>query len=73
MREGRYNDRHSSATAEDLAQFSLAGQHATFRNVAGDIAYVANAFLGVRSVDVGDPRKPVLIDTFSALFQNAGR
>lgn len=39
--------------------------------VAGDIAYVANAFLGVRSIDVGDPERPVLIDTFSALPQSS--
>jgi hypothetical protein len=42
-------------------------------HVAGDAAYVANAFLGVRSIDVGDLDEPVLIDTFSALPQNAGR
>jgi len=42
-------------------------------HVAGDVAYVANAFLGVRSVDVVDPRKPVPIDRFSALSQNADR
>lgn len=36
-------------------------------HVAGNVAYVANAFLGVRSIDVSDPSRPELIDSFSAL------
>ena len=42
-------------------------------HVAGNAAYVANAFLGVRSIDVGDPGKPALIDIFSALPSNPGK
>jgi hypothetical protein len=38
------------------------GVHAT-----GDVAYVANAFRGVRSIDVRDPDRPALIDTWSTL------
>ncbi len=34
-------------------------------HVAGDLAYVANTGTGVRSVDIGDLRKPLLIDTFN--------
>ena len=40
--------------------------------IVGDVAYVANAFLGVRSIDVSDPAKPVEIDSFSALPQSSG-
>jgi hypothetical protein len=36
-------------------------------HLADEIAYVANAFLGVRSIDVSNPPKPVLIDSFNAL------
>jgi hypothetical protein len=40
-------------------------------HVVGNIAYVANAFLGARSIDVGDPVEPVLLDTFRELPVNA--
>jgi len=36
-------------------------------HVANDSVYVANGFLGVRSIDVEKPEEPVLIDTFRAL------
>jgi hypothetical protein len=38
-------------------------------HVAGDVAYVANAFLGVRSIDVSEPSEPVMIDSFNALTE----
>ena len=33
-------------------------------HIADGMVYVANACRGVRSIDVGDPEHPVLIDTF---------
>ena len=35
-------------------------------HVAGDFAYVANTWTGVRSIDIRDLEKPVLVDTFNA-------
>jgi hypothetical protein len=39
-------------------------------HLADDIAYVANAFLGVRSIKVVDPENPVKVDVFSVLPVN---
>jgi hypothetical protein len=36
-------------------------------HLAGDYAYVANTWTGVRSVDVRDPSRPGLVDTWNAL------
>jgi hypothetical protein len=36
-------------------------------HVADDVVYVANACQGVRSIDVRDPKNPVLIDSFGEL------
>jgi hypothetical protein len=34
-------------------------------HLAGDIAYVANAFTGVRAIDVRDPSRPILVDSWN--------
>jgi hypothetical protein len=36
-------------------------------HVTGDYAYVANTGTGVRSIDIRDPKKPVLVDAWNAL------
>jgi hypothetical protein len=34
-------------------------------HLAGDTAYVANAFTGVRAIDISDPSGPILVDSWS--------
>jgi hypothetical protein len=40
-------------------------------HIADGVAYVANACRGVRSIDVGDPENPALLDTFDVLSQSS--
>jgi hypothetical protein len=36
-------------------------------HVAGDYDYVANTWTGVRCIDIRDPTRPALVDTWNAL------